>query len=88
MDLYYSAIYGENENDAVYAVMYGPVTLACSGTPANLKDVLPLTGDIQTLLVQEEGTLHFKAAADSNIVLKPYYEYLQGEKYLLYISTK
>ncbi len=88
MKLYYSVLEGESKTDSVYAVMYGPVTLACSGAPEGLNQLLPRDGDITTLLIREEGTLQFSAAADESIVFMPYYSYPKAEKYILYISAK
>ena len=66
---------------------YGPVVLACSGTPKNLSQVLPMDGDITTLLVRRAGSLVF-IDNDQHVLLKPYYEYKKGERYILYISAK
>lgn len=87
MGLYYSILTGTDEADAVYAVKYGPVVLACNGTPKNLSQILPADADIATLLVKKEGSMVF-VDNDQNVLLKPYYEYKKGERYVLYISTK
>ena len=89
MNLYYSKL-EESPNDGVYAVKYGPVALACKGDAtsiSNLKTVLPITSDVNSLLTKGTG-LTFTAKANANIVMKPYYSYGDMERYMLYISTK
>lgn len=88
MALSYSKLTGADETDAVYAVKYGPVVLACSGVRKDLDKVLSLEADINELLHKENGTLRFGAVNDPSVVLKPYYQYQKGEKYVLYISTR
>lgn len=88
MTLSYSVLYGESEDDAVYALMYGPVTLACSGEAEQLAQLISLDEDPNTLLVKDEKSLVFTAKSDNSVVFIPYYSYLKGESYILYISTK
>ena len=89
MNLYYSVVEnGETAEDTVYAVKYGPVTLACDGAVANLRSYIPLAEDANTLLTRQETDMIFTAARNSGIVFKPYYSYEEGKPYTLYISTK
>lgn len=89
MNLYYSMIKNaETEGDAVYAVKYGPVTLACEGVVADLNSYIPLEEDVNTLLTRRNGTLTFTSAKNSTVVFKPYYSYGEEKPYMLYISTK
>lgn len=87
MELTYSTLYGADESDAIYAVKYGPVVLACEGVVENLSAVLPLDGNPSELLTQEDG-LHFCSTADETVNFKPFYEYGEDEPYVMYISTK
>lgn len=89
MNLYYSVVQNEkDESDAVYAVKYGPIALACQGVVDKLADSLPISGDPSTLLTRQDGTMDFTVTNDSSIVFHPYYSYEEGETYIMYISTK
>lgn len=81
----YEADYGK---EGVFAINYGPVTLAAS-MPNPLDDpadVLDGNSDIRAQLTNTETPLVFTAADDPNLVVKPYYAYQEGELYFLYMK--
>lgn len=89
MELSYSVISKQTDtSDCVYAVTFGPVTLACTGNNSTLAKYLPVDGDLSSLVTRKKGTLEFTVNAFSALTLKPYYAYTQGESYTLYISSK
>ncbi len=83
MNLYYEAITMDGEG--VYALKYGPVVLACEGVVENLKSIVPIDADPNTILQKQEGSLTFTA---QGATFKPYYAYDEGERYILYMSTR
>ena len=86
MELRYSAINNTDATDYVYAVTYGPVVLACTGNNSTLAKYLPLSGDLNSLVTRQEGTLNFTVNSLPALTLKPYYAYAEGEAYTLYIN--
>ena len=86
MELRYSALNNDSGTDCVYAVTYGPVVLACTGNNPTLANYLPLSGDLNSLVTRQEGTLNFTVNSFDALTLKPYYDYANGEAYTLYIN--
>jgi uncharacterized protein len=68
------------------ALMFGPVVLAArsfSGNPAARIDLDAL----EKCLVPVDGApLNFRLASDPDVLIRPFYEFKQGEKYYLYLD--
>ena len=72
----------------VFAVNYGPVTLAANTENPILKieTVLNAKQDIASQLNATDKPLVYTAKADDSLQLKPFYSYEAGERYYLYIK--
>ena len=88
MELRFSSIVCEDyDNYAVYAVSYGPVTLACEGAHADLNQSVLLEKSPAEQLEATETPLTFRVKGNESLVFKPYYEYKDGDIYTLYMCT-
>jgi uncharacterized protein len=68
------------------ALMFGPVVLASrssTGNPASRIDL----DNLEKCLVPVEGSpLNFRLASDPDILVRPFYEFKQGERYFMYLD--
>lgn len=81
----YEADYGM---EGVFAINYGPVTLAASMTNplADPADVLDGNQDVAEQLVATDEPLVYTAAKDASLTMKPFYAYKENELYFLYMN--
>lgn len=82
-----STVCEEYDNYAVYAVNYGPVTLACEGAHADLNRYVSLSEDVSAQLKPVGEGLTFEVVGNSSLRFKPYYRYGDGDVYTLYMCT-
>ncbi|MBQ2916377.1 MAG: glycoside hydrolase family 127 protein [Clostridia bacterium] len=85
MNLYYDVITPELRSDGLYAMSYGPITLASEGHPIHLEIKVSRYADPNEILERVDGTLNFILKENSSIVFKPYYVYEEGELYTMYM---
>jgi DUF1680 family protein len=95
-ELYFSAIVSEKEEDKgfpLYALMDGPVVLACDGEKGGfqakfLNDRLNINAPAKEQLTAVEGSpLTYYINENENLEFKPFYEYEENEVYYMMIST-
>ncbi|MDO8588994.1 MAG: glycoside hydrolase family 127 protein [Armatimonadota bacterium] len=68
------------------AVAYGPVTLAVrynKGNPARLLDLEKATASFEPVPGER---LNWRLKSDSNLLLRPFYQFKEGEPYLVYLD--
>ena len=82
MKLWVSSL--EPEKLCPAAIMYGPIALAVSSVE-NPSGKIDLT-NIGSALVPTGEPLTWRAAAESQVVVKPFYSYGEGERYFLYLD--
>jgi len=88
MELHYSVLEGEHIKYGLYALKYGPVTLAYNGYTNNLAELVPINSDPNDLFEKTEETLNFSSKKDNSVIFKPYYVYEENEIYTMYIKYR